>query len=265
MCLDKSRNHVDHFYRMVALLVLSTTEGHKPLSRLPREAKVIPEIPLFSFETVFGQSAIFMKDSPFWTYFEDFLSEEAKYLFERCEKEIPYQQWTYERDGKVGDSPRLSKFYRFGGADNPEDLKDDEKAGLPRIIGELAGIMNALMREEEFLQTYNIIPGIQFDSVLVHYYRSGLDYISDHSDREAGQTYIFGLSLGAERTLRFKCKKDKSVQFSYKLKSGSLYVMRPGCQELFTHGIPKITAKKQPGPRISLTFRHDNKSSNYSN
>lgn len=214
-----------------------------------------------------------MEDSPFWTYFENFLSEEADYLFKRCEKEIPFQQWTYERDGKVGNSPRLSKFYKWDCAEKGEIIHSDDDVsassrdvghtGVPSIIGELAGIMNALMREEEFLQAYNIIPRIQFDSVLVHYYRTGLDYISDHNDKEAGQTYIFGLSLGAERTLRFKCKKDKSVQFSYKLKSGSLYVMRPGCQELFTHGIPKIVAKNQPGPRISLTFRHDNKPSNY--
>jgi alkylated DNA repair dioxygenase AlkB len=189
-----------------------------------------------------------MEDSPFWIYFEKFIpKEDADSYFQRCMKEVKFEQWKYEYEDKVGPRPRLSKFYKANEDSNPQ------------VIQELMTLMNLLLKEEELQKTFNIPPGIQFDSVLVHCYRDGKDHIAKHSDKEAKDTFVFGLSLGAVRKMRFRCIRNKALQYTYDLQNGSLYIMRPGCQELFTHEIVKTLAKNQPGPRISLTFRHDNK------
>ncbi len=96
-----------------------------------------------------------------------------------------------------------------------------------------------------------------FNTVLLNYYRDNRDRMGFHSDdeRELGdRPVIASLSLGEERTLTLKHKRDKTVKpVHLKLPSGSLLVMKGETQKTWKHGIDKET--RICGPRVNLTFR----------
>lgn len=99
---------------------------------------------------------------------------------------------------------------------------------------------------------------LEFNSVLLNYYRNQNDSMGMHSDdeRELGpQPAIASLSLGEERSflLKHKSRNDlKTVKLA--LPTGSLLLMQGDTQKYWRHGINK---ERQPcGPRINLTFRN---------
>ena len=98
---------------------------------------------------------------------------------------------------------------------------------------------------------------LEFNSVLLNYYRNQNDSMGMHSDDESElgpQPAIASLSLGEERSflLKHKSRNDlKTVKLA--LPTGSLLLMQGDTQKYWRHGINK---EKQPcGPRINLTFR----------
>lgn len=116
--------------------------------------------------------------------------------------------------------------------------------------------------------------------VLIQLYRSGQDYISEHSDKTLDivrGSYIVNASFGAQRTMRLRTKKSalnqQSVSFSeaarqtqrVPLPHNSAFVLGPSTNMRWLHGInaDKRAAnersdaeKAYSGMRISLTFRH---------
>lgn len=98
---------------------------------------------------------------------------------------------------------------------------------------------------------------LEFNSVLLNYYRDQNDSMGMHSDneRELGpQPAIASLSLGEERSflLKHKSRKDlKTVKLA--LPAGSLLLMQGDTQKYWRHGINK--ERQFCGPRINLTFR----------
>jgi alkylated DNA repair dioxygenase AlkB len=78
-----------------------------------------------------------------------------------------------------------------------------------------------------------------------------------HSDDEpelGEQPVLASLSLGEERTLILKHKRDKALKpVRLNLASGSLLLMKGETQHYWKHGIEKET--RPCGPRINLTFR----------
>ena len=101
------------------------------------------------------------------------------------------------------------------------------------------------------------LTGLQFNSVLLNYYRDENDGMGMHSDdeRELGeQPAIASVSLGEERDfiLRHRQRKDLST-VKLPLSSGSLLLMQGDTQQHWRHGINKL--KRRCGPRINLTFR----------
>ncbi|MFD0930764.1 alpha-ketoglutarate-dependent dioxygenase AlkB family protein [Methylophilus glucosoxydans] len=97
-----------------------------------------------------------------------------------------------------------------------------------------------------------------FNSVLLNYYRSGLDSLGFHSDDEpelGENPSIASLSLGETRTFIFKHKKNKSIApMKIYLTDESLIVMDGDIQKNWIHGIPKEPLKL--GARVNLTFRY---------
>ncbi|KAJ7591635.1 hypothetical protein C8J56DRAFT_936041 [Mycena floridula] len=121
--------------------------------------------------------------------------------------------------------------------------------------------------------------------VLIQHYRSGKDYISEHSDKTIdvvrGST-IVNVSLGAQRVMTLKTKKDQlwAAQGSseeesspaltrttqrFPLPHNSMFVMGPETNKRWLHGINhdnrpfKMKSEEEQqenGERISLTFRH---------
>lgn len=132
----------------------------------------------------------------------------------------------------------------------------------------------------DFLQTLlikvNQAHNTDFNGILVNLYKDGNDSIGAHSDDENGLSKnggnkVIGISIGAERTVRFRGKtkvatesymKSSSAKttpttdkkyLDHTLESGSLFTMEGDFQKEFTHEIP--VQKKVTGTRISLTFR----------
>jgi len=98
--------------------------------------------------------------------------------------------------------------------------------------------------------------GVTFDYCLVHLYRDGKDNIAYHFDREAMNTPIASVSLGATRKFRFRRRRNKGAagwDYQYHLEGGDLVYMKVGCQQQYVHAVPVEQGVKLP--RINLTFR----------
>ena len=97
----------------------------------------------------------------------------------------------------------------------------------------------------------------RFNSVLLNYYRNQRDSMGMHSDDEpelGPQPVIASLSLGAERTLVMKHRRDRAQPVQrLTLASGSLLLMQGDTQRNWKHGINKL--QRACGPRVNLTFR----------
>lgn len=101
------------------------------------------------------------------------------------------------------------------------------------------------------------ISGTSFNSVLINYYRNGLDSVAWHSDneKELGQNpLVASLSFGASRRFELKHKTNKAIPTIHcELHRGSLLIMGSGLQQHWLHRLPK--QKEIQLPRINLTFR----------
>lgn len=97
-----------------------------------------------------------------------------------------------------------------------------------------------------------------FNSVLLNYYRDGLDNMGWHSDDEPelGEAPLIGsVSLGATRRFQLRHKTVAGLQTCMALPGGSYLEMGGATQRHWRHCVPKVTAKAGAGPRINLTFR----------
>ncbi|KAJ7172595.1 hypothetical protein C8R46DRAFT_1348969 [Mycena filopes] len=119
--------------------------------------------------------------------------------------------------------------------------------------------------------------------VLIQFYRSGTDYISEHSDKtidvvRTPPSSIVNLSLGGQRTLTLRMKRDRvrgdggdtavippRPTQRIALPHNSMFAMGPETNAKWLHGINQdkrlLSMKSTPetfndGQRISLTFRH---------
>ena len=100
------------------------------------------------------------------------------------------------------------------------------------------------------------ITGINFNGVLINFYRNGLDSMGLHSDDEpelGERPIIASVSFGAARNFRLKRKDRLYNPISILLGSGSLLLMSGDTQKYWSHELPKT--KKSIGPRINLTLR----------
>ena len=100
------------------------------------------------------------------------------------------------------------------------------------------------------------LTGVEFNSVLINYYRDGKDSMGMHSDNEpelGKDPVIASISFGADRSIIFKSRKELNLQpFSVSQPSASLLIMAGKTQKYWQHGISKSKTQK---PRLNLTFR----------
>ncbi|MGN8069348.1 alpha-ketoglutarate-dependent dioxygenase AlkB [Mucilaginibacter sp. SG564] len=100
------------------------------------------------------------------------------------------------------------------------------------------------------------LAGIQFNSVLLNYYRDGNDSVAWHSDRESvlgKHPIIASVSFGQVRSFDIRNKTDHAEHYSVRLEHGSFLLMKAGLQEQWEHRIAKSI--KPMKARINLTFR----------
>lgn len=104
-------------------------------------------------------------------------------------------------------------------------------------------------------QAVEAATGIEFNSLLLNYYRDGRDSMGMHSDDEAElgvNPVIASVSFGEARTFIMRHRRTKQT-LKLVLNSGSLLLMRGKTQHNWLHGINKST--RPMGPRVNLTFR----------
>ena len=110
---------------------------------------------------------------------------------------------------------------------------------------------------QQIKQRCEAIADVNFNSVLLNYYRDGQDSMGWHQDNEpelGDHPVIASVSFGATRRFQLRHKKRKDVDTTtIELEHGSLLLMRGTTQQFWKHQLPKTT---QPsGARVNLTFR----------
>ncbi|GGB81362.1 alpha-ketoglutarate-dependent dioxygenase AlkB family protein [Dyadobacter sediminis] len=177
-------------------------------------------------------------------YYAAFLHEEqGRSLMHQLAEEVPWTQQTIRMYGKQLLTPRLTawygdkgKAYRFSGSTFEPLPWTAELSNLKEKIAEFTGL--------------------NFNSVLLNYYRNGNDSVAWHSDNEeelGNNPCIVSVSLGQPRQFDFRHKTDHSGKYSLRLENGSLLIMKGDLQHHWEHRIPK--SAKDTGERINLTFR----------
>lgn len=100
------------------------------------------------------------------------------------------------------------------------------------------------------------IAGINFNSVLLNWYRDGEDYINWHTDAEKslGKDPVIGsVNFGATRRFQLRRIDDNSVKIEILLKHGTFLLMRGQTQHFWQHAVPKERRLREA--RFNLTFR----------
>jgi len=160
---------------------------------------------------------------------------------------VPWEQKTVKMWDKQMLTPRLTAWfgdpqtnYAFTG------LKLDPMPWTPELL--------------EIKARVEPLAGVEFNSVLLNYYRDGNDSVAWHSDDEYElgiKPVIASVSLGQARRFDVRHKVDHQKKYSVNLENGSLLLMRGDLQHSWEHRIAKST--KILKERINLTFRIINK------
>lgn len=177
-------------------------------------------------------------------YVKDFLSkQEGDLLMEQLINTIEWEQREIVIFGKPVMQPRLVAWYGDTGISyGYSGIKLEAREWTKELYEVKSKIY------EEYV--------INFNSVLLNYYRNGNDSMGWHSDdeKELGQRPIIAsLSLGETRKFSIRKRNHYKEQEHLMLEHGSLLLMRDNFQHEWQHALPK--SKKIQGPRINLTFR----------
>jgi alkylated DNA repair dioxygenase AlkB len=174
-----------------------------------------------------------------------FLSKSrADSYFERLVESVDWEQHEIRICGKIVTSPRLSAWYGDPGAIY-------SYSGLSLEPRPWSSAIRALkMRVEKASDR-------QFNSVLLNFYRDGVDSMGWHSDDEwelGERPVIASVSLGATRRFRLRHKTRADLEpVVVGLEHGSLLIMKGETQRFWKHQLPK--SRRVSEPRLNLTFR----------
>lgn len=100
------------------------------------------------------------------------------------------------------------------------------------------------------------VANVEFNSVLMNWYRDGEDYLNWHADdeKELGVNPVIGsVNFGETRDFLLRRNADNSQKITLPLKHGTLLIMRGALQHYWQHSVPK--RKQINGSRFNLTFR----------
>ena len=98
--------------------------------------------------------------------------------------------------------------------------------------------------------------GVEFNSVLLNWYRDGEDYLNWHADdeKELGlNPVIASINFGETRDFLIRKNDDPAKKLSIPLMHGTLLLVRGELQHYWQHCVPK--RKGVRGSRFNLTFR----------
>lgn len=166
---------------------------------------------------------------------ELFSKAESDYLLEKFIRESPWKQRVQKMWDKEVLTPRLTAWYG-------DRLEEEPIPWTPELL-----MIKAKVEP---------MAGVEFNSVLLNYYRDSNDSVAWHSDKEnvlGKRPVIASVSFGQVRSFDIRSKVDHNEQYSVRLEHGSFLLMKAGLQEAFEHRIAKST--KPMKARVNLTFR----------
>ena len=176
-------------------------------------------------------------------YYPQFIaSKEQAILFTALVSEINWQSAQIKIFGKWVNQPRL---YAWQGNNRQRYTYSSLQLQAEPFHPSLASL---ILRINEQLH-------LDFNSVLINYYRNGSDSMGWHPDDEpelGANPTIASLSLGAPRDFILREKLNKKHQVKINLEPGSLLLMGTSIQNIWQHALPK---RAQSAARINLTFR----------
>jgi alkylated DNA repair dioxygenase AlkB len=179
------------------------------------------------------------------TFFERaFSSAESDHYFDALTRATPWRHDEITIHGRTIPLPRLQAWYaeaeavlNYSGMRVPACVWTDDLLSIKRRI--------------------NVLTGLDFNGVLLNYYRDGNDSVGWHSDNEVEfgpHPIIASVSFGATREFVLKHARDKTAAtVSCALTHGSLLLMGRTVQNFWKHQLPK--RKRVTEPRLNLTFR----------
>jgi alkylated DNA repair dioxygenase AlkB len=187
-------------------------------------------------------------DPDYFSYVPRFLEEaEAADLLARLWRELDWSQREITLYGRRLLQPRLVAW--FGDAAAVYSYSGLTLEPLP-----WHPVLRDLRRRIE------AVTGHRFNAVLANAYRDGRDSMGWHADKEKGlgpQAVVASLSLGASRRFLLRPVRrrpgDQAGSFELNLESGSLLLMKAGCQQRYQHAVPRT--RRETGLRINLTYR----------
>jgi alkylated DNA repair dioxygenase AlkB len=156
---------------------------------------------------------------------------------------LPWESMVIKMFGRDTTIPRLQCWIGDEGCDYKYSGK---KLNRQNWTKDLTMIRNKIYKELK----------MDFNSVLINYYRDGKDSMGWHSDdeKELGPSpTIASISFGSERDLVFRNKINKET-LSIPQAHGCLILIDGKTQKNWQHSIKKT--RKVIGPRINLTFRN---------
>src|ERR1700733_10133250 len=121
---------------------------------------------------------------------------ESDYLLDKFIRESPWQQRVQKMWDKEVLTPRLTAWYG-------ERLEDETIPWTPELL-----MIKARVEP---------LAGVEFNSVLLNYYRDGNDSVAWHSDKESimgSQPIIASVSFGQVRSFDIRNKADHKENFS---------------------------------------------------
>ncbi len=158
-------------------------------------------------------------------------------------KNINWKQDIIKLYGKAIPLPRLTAWYGDSG-------KTYTYSGIKSIPNEWN---KGLLYLKEKIET---CVGVEFNSVLLNWYRNGDDYLNWHADdeKELGiNPIIASANFGETRDFLLRRNDDPSKKLTLPLKHGTLLLMSGELQHYWQHSVPK--RKKVVDSRFNLTFR----------
>ena len=172
-----------------------------------------------------------------------FAPDEAISLMKTFINSVPWEQRKISMYGKEMMTPRLTAWYGDPGKDYTfSGSKFDPLPWTAELL---------LIK-----QKVETISEMQFNSVLLNYYRDANDSVAWHSDDEYElgiEPIIASVSLGQVRRFEVRHKTDHQKKYAVDLQNGSVLLMKGDLQHNWEHRIPKST--KPLKERVNLTFR----------
>lgn len=177
-------------------------------------------------------------------YHPDLFPEaECEFLLRKFIAESPWKQKVVKMYDKEVITPRLTAWYA--------DAETYDYTSLGRSAPNVWTPELLMIKEK-----VEVIAGVQFNSVLMNYYRDGNDSVAWHSDNEKAlgkRPVIASVSFGQVRCFDIRSKRDHREKYSIRLESGALMIMKGDLQVNWEHRIAK--SMKPMKPRVNLTFR----------